>query len=147
MITDIKKYKILKEGRSIDISIEETKKYIENKNIDLNNLKNIYRGTYSDHTSKYLFIDPKLHNRASANTFNYYTLIMDNNELWKEYPKRSKSFSKIKSVKRSNSTRNLMPCNSGESKMPNFSNVSPKVNFLFFTVTKKASLSVHFSKY
>jgi hypothetical protein len=30
--------------------------------------------------------------RASANTFNYYTLFLDNSEAWQDYPKRSSSF-------------------------------------------------------
>jgi hypothetical protein len=31
-------------------------------------------------------------NRESANTVNYYTIWMDNNPAWKDYPKRSKSY-------------------------------------------------------
>jgi len=38
-----------------------------------------------------LIIDPKQHNRKSANTKNYYTLIMDNHENWKNHPNRSNS--------------------------------------------------------
>jgi len=39
----------------------------------------------------YYSIDPKSGTRASQNTGNYYTLIMDNSTMWKKYPKRSKS--------------------------------------------------------
>lgn len=36
-------------------------------------------------------IDTNAFNRKSANTYNYYTLWMDNHPSWKDYPKRSKS--------------------------------------------------------
>jgi len=36
-------------------------------------------------------IDSNKMNRVSANTFNYYTLWMDNHPSWSEFPKRSKS--------------------------------------------------------
>lgn len=41
----------------------------------------------------YIFLDPKKYNepRVSRNTFNHYTLIMDNETEWKKFPKRSES--------------------------------------------------------
>ena len=36
-------------------------------------------------------IDPSKKARVSANTSNYYTLLMDNLPVWKDYPKRSRS--------------------------------------------------------
>lgn len=36
-------------------------------------------------------IDPKLRKRKSRSNANFYTLLMDNSEKWKEYPKRSES--------------------------------------------------------
>lgn len=51
----------------------------------------IFRGVggYGD----YVYIDPSKSKqpRVSANTANYYTLIIDNSPKWKKYPKRSKS--------------------------------------------------------
>lgn len=40
---------------------------------------------------EYYLIDPKKSIRRSANTYNYYTLIIDNSKKWSKYPKRSKS--------------------------------------------------------
>lgn len=40
----------------------------------------------------YYYVDPsKSGPRRSVNTYNYYTLIMDNSKRWSKYPKRSKS--------------------------------------------------------
>ena len=41
--------------------------------------------------SPYLYYTPKDFVRTSANTKNYYTLIIDNDPAWKGYPKRSQS--------------------------------------------------------
>jgi hypothetical protein len=49
----------------------------------------IFRGTSSE--DNYMITDPSIGNRVSANTLNYYTLIIDNSDSWKAYPKRSKS--------------------------------------------------------
>lgn len=50
----------------------------------------IYRGMKS--IGPFGFGDGNKMNRQSKNTENYYTLIMDNDPSWEEYPKRSKSF-------------------------------------------------------
>lgn len=50
----------------------------------------IFRGTYNINVP-YSFIDPKVLKRTSANTRNFYTLILDNDPRWREYPKRSRS--------------------------------------------------------
>ena len=49
----------------------------------------IYRGLKNN--NYYLWIDPSDFERKSANTKNYYTLLIDNSPYWKDYPKRSKS--------------------------------------------------------
>ena len=49
----------------------------------------LYRGVSGGSTFSY--IEPKKHNRVSANTSNIYTLVIDNHPKWKGYPKRSKS--------------------------------------------------------
>ena len=51
----------------------------------------IYRGVHG--YGDYVYIDPSKAKspRVSANTYNYYTLIMDNSNVWKKYPKRSHS--------------------------------------------------------
>lgn len=48
----------------------------------------IYRGMDAPDMG---YIDTNLFNRTSANTRNYYTIWMDNNPEWKDYPKRSKA--------------------------------------------------------
>jgi len=52
--------------------------------------KQIYRGMKD--TGNIIVADGNQLERKSANTENYYTLIIDNSPAWKEYPKRSKSF-------------------------------------------------------
>ncbi len=53
---------------------------------------NPYILRYINNNMNYYLIDPKKgEERKSANTFNYYTLIMDNSKRWSKYPKRSKS--------------------------------------------------------
>jgi hypothetical protein len=54
-----------------------------------NNGNKIFRGTSS--TDDYMITDPSIGTRISANTYNYYTLVIDNSSAWKAYPKRSKS--------------------------------------------------------
>lgn len=50
----------------------------------------IYRSMYTT-TPEYVFTDPSIGTRVSANVPNYYTLIIDNHPAWKKFPKRSES--------------------------------------------------------
>jgi hypothetical protein len=50
----------------------------------------IYRGMPQQCTTG--IVDTSTFDRKSANTKNYYTVWMDNDPLWAEYPKRSKSY-------------------------------------------------------
>lgn len=50
----------------------------------------LYRGF--EYAGDYVFGDSISQTRKSKNTLNYYTLMMDNSELWKNFPKRSQSF-------------------------------------------------------
>ncbi len=59
----------------------------------------LYRG-YNKSTEDYNYIDPSKSIRVSANTANYYTLFMDNDSYWKEYPKRSRSIIGATSLER-----------------------------------------------
>jgi hypothetical protein len=54
-----------------------------------NNVR-IYRGMPGD--ADFKFGDTSIRSRKSKNTENYYTLIMDNDPIWKAFPKRSESF-------------------------------------------------------
>ena len=45
----------------------------------------------SDKPDEIFLIDPKEFDRKSAYTTNYYTYLVDNSPLWKEYPKRTNS--------------------------------------------------------
>jgi len=85
---------LLQEGRSVKISQEQAFESVK-KNCDqawqaYQNNKLFFRGLKD--TNEYLFIDPKQGKpRESANTKNYYTLLVDNSPYWKKYPKRSQS--------------------------------------------------------
>ncbi|MCK9416030.1 hypothetical protein M0Q97_05155, partial [Candidatus Dojkabacteria bacterium] len=59
------------------------------KHVDLDNPL-VGRSIY-ELKSDYYLINPKKHDRKSANTRNYYTYIIDNSKDWEEFPKRSKS--------------------------------------------------------
>jgi len=48
----------------------------------------IIRSLNSELTEDYYLIDPRKYERTSANTKNYYTLIMDNELEWRKFPKR-----------------------------------------------------------
>ena len=75
----LKKYKA-----EVNFAIEKYKKY---------NFA-IFRGSKTYNQSKVMFSNPasRIEPRKSAmNIGNYYTLWMDNNPEWAEYPKRSKS--------------------------------------------------------
>ena len=93
----IKLKPILLEGlRSKEISENEMYSYIESvptlgKKIASKLLKGnfIHRGLRVD--NKRLYIEPKLFNRVSKNTDNFYTLLIDNFPTWENYPKRSRS--------------------------------------------------------
>jgi len=52
--------------------------------------KVVYRGVGMGDTN-FMFIQPSKFTRASANTTNLYTTLIDGSSKWKEYPKRSKS--------------------------------------------------------
>jgi hypothetical protein len=79
--------------RSRTIAIEEVVKLIKTDYSEawdkLNDGIAIYRGTVNN--SDFFITDPSIGNRTSANTFNYYTAIIDNSKRWRGYPKRSKS--------------------------------------------------------
>jgi len=84
---------------SFELSEVEIIKYIqENCKEFLENPKYITRGIRKDFEGKawinsdYFFSDPNTLNRKSADCYNYYTLVIDNDPRWKEFPKRHKSF-------------------------------------------------------
>ena len=81
---------ILTEGRSTALELDKAvAMYKKNcKNYRWND-QALYRGNRS--SSAPMFIDPKKHERKSANTENYYTLWTDNSKKWSKYPNRSQS--------------------------------------------------------
>lgn len=82
---------LLKEGRSKEISKDEIYSYLTSKDFNIHkNASKIYR-KISGFESKYGIVRPQNYKRKSANTSNYYTLIIDNSPKWSSYPKRSKS--------------------------------------------------------
>lgn len=80
-------------GRSKPISIEQAKSLLRKdcSKYDINHDTPIFRGIKSTVKQDYMFVDPSKHTRTSANTKNYYTLLVDHSSRWKNYPKRSKS--------------------------------------------------------
>ena len=81
----------LSEGRSISITEKEANKLLKSKDYyDSTYGTPIYRGL-ENMKERFLFVRPSKFQRQSANTDNYYTLLIDNSERWKKFPKRSKS--------------------------------------------------------
>jgi hypothetical protein len=73
-------------------SIIDSKKYVGYDLKDMKKASSIYRTIgLSDNLSDYYFIQPSQYERESANTANFYTLLIDNSKYWAKYPKRSKS--------------------------------------------------------
>jgi len=100
---------IIKEGRGKSVQEEHAVDFIKNHckkalKVFLDTDKVIYRGM--DFRDSYYHIDPKTGTRISANTSNEYTLIMDNDPRWKEYPKRSKSLICTTSTRKTNAYGN-----------------------------------------
>ncbi|MCK9417589.1 hypothetical protein M0Q97_13185, partial [Candidatus Dojkabacteria bacterium] len=88
----MKKYNnfLLERNDTRIISEEDTIKILLTcKHVDLDNPL-VGRSIY-ELKSDYYLIDPKKHDRRSANTQNYYTYIIDNSKDWEDFPKRSKS--------------------------------------------------------
>lgn len=85
---------IVGKGRSKDISKEQAIQLLEKNCSDALKAYSkgsiIQRGVRND--AKYISIDPKSGKpRKSANTSNYYTLMIDGMKSWDKYPKRSQS--------------------------------------------------------
>lgn len=82
----------LNEGRTNSIGKEKTVEFVDpivREFGDVYKAPEIYRGIKND--ISFGLIRPSEHVRVSANTKNYYTLLIDNSKRWSEYPKRSKS--------------------------------------------------------
>lgn len=78
--------------RGTTIPKEMALKFLSTKHKDSYDSKlYIFRGAYG--YGEYAYIDPSKSKepRISRNTYNYYTLMMDNFQSWRKYPKRSKS--------------------------------------------------------
>ena len=85
---------ILTERRGKDVNETEAFKLLETKckkswDYFLKTQKSILRGV--NFRGEYYLIDPKKSERVSANTLNYYTILLDGHPKWKSYPKRSQS--------------------------------------------------------
>lgn len=89
----LQKFPIINESRSQEMSEEKFKEILKTKcsNWSKTNTQ-IYRGI-SKGDSPFLYINPKGHDRfrGSQEGYNFYGIIMDNGEQWKDYPKRSES--------------------------------------------------------
>lgn len=85
----------ISESRGQDITLEESAEWIKKNSkimmaelLGANHL--LYRGIAGADKPK--IGDSSKYARTSANTLNYYTLLIDSSDNWKEYPNRSKSF-------------------------------------------------------
>ena len=82
----------LNEGRSKSLELEEAIKLINsNCSQALKQYKKehvIYRALDDNNMNNYLLTKPTGKKRKSVNTYNHYTLIMNNHPMWKKYPKR-----------------------------------------------------------
>ena len=91
----IVEYKEYKEnlGRGKGITMEEAIKMAPKFSDAIESDTVITRASRTADQHEYYLIDPKKskQKRVSYNTYNYYTLIMDNSSAWKKYPKRSES--------------------------------------------------------
>jgi len=90
----IEEYK--KKHRGIELSIDEvmriSKHYSDAIETLLRNENAIIMTRATGQHFDYKYVNPKKEEtRVSANTFNYYTLIIDNSKSWSKYPKRSQS--------------------------------------------------------
>ena len=80
------------EGRSVSLDLPKASAVFHKSCKEAyENPHRIVRGVSSAQRSDFLFVEPKKFTRVSRNTFNFYTLLMDNSPKWKEYPKRSQS--------------------------------------------------------
>ena len=83
-----------KVSRTRELSVEEFKNLYPQIELGINKFLNhqaIYRGTRRKESI--IFTDPTTEARRSANTFNYYTLLMSSGTLpsWKNWPQRDRS--------------------------------------------------------
>lgn len=85
-------YQYITEGRSRQITKEDALELLNTKHSDAYKSKtHIYRGI-SGSTLPFLYTNPQVGEpRQSKNTKNYYTLIIDNSSVWRNFPKRSRS--------------------------------------------------------
>ncbi len=80
------KKKELEVGRVADYLRKNCSQFLSN------NLETpLYRGTWSEYESGAVKIDTASGTRKSENTWNYYTLLIDNSPYYQNWPKRSKS--------------------------------------------------------
>ena len=82
----------IEQRRGEDITKEQADQLLETKHSKaVTPAAEIFRGV--DGYGDYIYVDPSKSKqlRVSANTDNYYTLVIDNSPEWKDYPKRSKS--------------------------------------------------------
>ena len=91
--------------RNLESLLEEHVPYVledikSGKSIE--DISKVYKGIPFGSVPDLYIEDPKKHKRESSNTTNHYTIIMDNSEYWKDYPKRSESIICTTSIDKSN---------------------------------------------
>ncbi len=94
----IKKYKYFESNFNLNkvqnlLEMDEFNKIMLKccNNVDLVNDIPIMRSINSELEEDFYLVDHRKIERQSSNTSNYYTLIMDNSEKWKDFPKRKHS--------------------------------------------------------
>jgi len=85
-------YKFINESKRVQrVTEPDAKEMIRFNCVQSANGQQIYRGTNFD-SCEFGYGDPKGKIRTSANTSNFYTLILSNSKPWKNYPPRNESF-------------------------------------------------------
>lgn len=84
-----------RKGRTEEIDLNTfidiaTRAHMDNFQWFISTGQALYRGHISIN-SHYGYVKPKDFDRVSANTSNYYTMLLDNSKKWNKFPKRSKS--------------------------------------------------------
>jgi hypothetical protein len=89
-----KKHNIKKKYKHKQVTIDKIIDFLKKNCSEFlyNNLMDpLFRGVNTNYDTGVVIIDPTTGIRRSANTYNHYTLIMDNSPYYEGWPKRSKS--------------------------------------------------------
>lgn len=92
-IHSYKKFVMVNESRSYEVSLEEAKNFLKTKATEWDIKSNqIFRGVKDSKDKKYSIINPSKYNRTSLmKKDNIYNVVIDNIPSWSDYPNRHQS--------------------------------------------------------